>query len=156
MDSRSAGARSSAETSDTLDSVGSGRAAETRERVESRNAAAIDARRDGAAPPRIAEDTARIRTDGKFFAAGSERFEFRGVTYGTFAPREDGARFPPRAQLERDLARMREVGFSVVRSYTVPSDVGSHSVSAARTAITPSGLWPSDHGGVVSRLELRR
>jgi glycosyltransferase involved in cell wall biosynthesis len=64
----------------------------------------------------------RITVDGKFFAAGSERFEFRGVTYGTFAPRDDGARFPPRAQLEHDLAMMREVGFNVLRTYTVPSD----------------------------------
>ena len=36
----------------------------------------------------------RVRVDGKFFAAGDERFLFRGVTYGTFAPRSDGALFP--------------------------------------------------------------
>jgi GT2 family glycosyltransferase len=60
--------------------------------------------------------------DGKFFAAGDERFDFRGVTYGTFAPRKDGARFPERAQIERDLAMIREAGFSVLRTYTLPSD----------------------------------
>jgi glycosyltransferase involved in cell wall biosynthesis len=64
----------------------------------------------------------RVRVDGKFFAAGAERFEFRGVTYGTFAPRSDGARFPNRSQIERDLAAMREVGFTVVRTYTLPPD----------------------------------
>jgi GT2 family glycosyltransferase len=64
----------------------------------------------------------RVRVDGKFFEAGGERFEFRGVTYGTFAPRADGARFPEREQLGRDLARIREAGFSVVRTYTVPPD----------------------------------
>jgi glycosyltransferase involved in cell wall biosynthesis len=60
--------------------------------------------------------------DGKFFAAGGERFEFRGVTYGTFAAREDGARFPARTQMEWDLAAMREVGFTVLRTYTLPPE----------------------------------
>jgi O-antigen biosynthesis protein len=64
----------------------------------------------------------RIRIDGKLFAAGAERFEFRGVTYGTFAPRGDGAPFPEAAQIQDDFAAMREVGFSVVRTYTVPTD----------------------------------
>jgi glycosyltransferase involved in cell wall biosynthesis len=68
----------------------------------------------------LAED--QVTVDGKFFAAGGERFEFRGVTYGTFAPREDGARFPGRTRIGRDFASMREVGFSVVRTYTVPPD----------------------------------
>ena len=65
---------------------------------------------------------ARVRVDGKFFAVGGERFHFRGVTYGTFVPRADGARFPQREQIERDLAMIREAGFSVVRTYTLPSD----------------------------------
>ncbi len=64
----------------------------------------------------------RVRVDGKFFAADGERFEFRGVTYGTFAPRSDGAQFPDRTQVARDFAHMREVGFSVIRTYTLPSD----------------------------------
>lgn len=71
-------------------------------------------------------DPARLRlpveVDGKFFAAGGERFEFRGVTYGTFAPRGDGALFPEREQLDRDLAKIRAAGFSVVRTYTLPTD----------------------------------
>jgi O-antigen biosynthesis protein len=71
-------------------------------------------------PEALAGD--RVRVDGKFFEAAGERFEFRGVTYGTFAPRADGARFPEREQIERDLARIREAGFSVVRTYTVPPD----------------------------------
>jgi len=64
----------------------------------------------------------RIRTDGKFFGAGGERFPLRGVTYGTFAARGDGSQFPPRRQLERDIAAMREVGFNVLRTYTLPTD----------------------------------
>jgi O-antigen biosynthesis protein len=64
----------------------------------------------------------RVRTDGKFFAVGDGRFPFRGVTYGTFQPRGDGARFPERNQVKRDFAAMREHGFSVVRTYTAPPD----------------------------------
>lgn len=63
-----------------------------------------------------------VRVDGKFFAVAGRRFEFRGVTYGTFAPRRDGALFPKRVQIERDLAAMREAGFSVVRTYTPPAE----------------------------------
>jgi GT2 family glycosyltransferase len=66
--------------------------------------------------------TGPVEVDGKFFAVGGERFEFRGVTYGTFAPRDDGAPFPEREQLERDMAAMRSSGFSVVRTYTLPSE----------------------------------
>jgi glycosyltransferase involved in cell wall biosynthesis len=63
----------------------------------------------------------RIRVDGKHFATTAGRFAFRGVTYGTFEPRApDAARFPPRAQVERDFAAMREAGFTVVRTYTPP------------------------------------
>jgi glycosyltransferase involved in cell wall biosynthesis len=64
----------------------------------------------------------RTRVDGKFFAVGGERFVFRGVTYGTFEPRDDGAQFPERSQIQRDLAHMREVGFTVIRTYTLPSE----------------------------------
>jgi glycosyltransferase involved in cell wall biosynthesis len=66
--------------------------------------------------------TGPVEVDGKFFAAGGQRFDFRGVTYGTFAPRADGALFPEPERLDRDLAMMRAAGFSVVRTYTVPTD----------------------------------
>jgi hypothetical protein len=64
----------------------------------------------------------RVRVDGKFFALGRRRFDFRGVTYGTFVRRADGARFGEREQVKLDFARMREAGFSVVRTYTTPPD----------------------------------
>jgi GT2 family glycosyltransferase len=65
----------------------------------------------------------RVTVDGKFFACGEQRFDFHGVSYGTFAPRPgDGAQFPERAVLARDLAAMRDHGFTVVRTYTAPSD----------------------------------
>ena len=64
----------------------------------------------------------RITVDGKFFALGRERFPFRGVTYGTFAPRADGSRFPERQVVKQDFAQLREAGFTVVRTYTAPPD----------------------------------
>ena len=64
----------------------------------------------------------RVRVDGKHFACGDRRFRFRGVTYGTFEPRGDGCQFPEREQAKEDFAAMREAGFSVVRTYTLPPD----------------------------------
>ena len=73
----------------------------------------------------------RLVVDGKFFAqdntrfsftAGEERFTFRGVTYGTFAPRADGAAFPERARLRNDFELIADAGFTVVRTYTLPPD----------------------------------
>ena len=72
--------------------------------------------------PSASPSTGQVEVDGKFFAVGGQRFEFRGVTYGTFAPRADGALFPERERLERDLATIRVADFSVVRTYTVPTD----------------------------------
>jgi O-antigen biosynthesis protein len=66
--------------------------------------------------------TGRVRLDGKFFAIGSQRFDMRGVTYGTFAPRADGALFPELPRLKRDLQAMRAAGFNVVRTYTAPPE----------------------------------
>ena len=64
----------------------------------------------------------RIEVDGKFFALDGGRFTFRGVTYGSFAPRADGMRFPARDRIKSDFASMCEAGFNVVRTYDEPSD----------------------------------
>src|SRR5688572_13098759 len=67
--------------------------------------------------------TGRVTIDGKFFALEGRRFDFRGVTYGTFEPRSsDGARFPEREQIKTDFESMREAGFTVVRTYTAPPE----------------------------------
>ncbi|MDQ3102379.1 MAG: glycosyltransferase family 2 protein [Actinomycetota bacterium] len=68
----------------------------------------------------VAAPSHHVRTDGKFFATGSTRFDFRGVTYGTFAPRDDGAQFPDQVTIRRDMEMMRDAGFTVVRTYTLP------------------------------------
>src|SRR5437764_893434 len=64
----------------------------------------------------------RVQTDGKQFALDGKRFLFRGVTYGTFGQREDGALFPDREQVKQDFCAMHEAGFTVVRTYTPPPD----------------------------------
>ena len=65
---------------------------------------------------------ARVAVDGKFFTLGGERFHFSGVTYGTFKPREDGARYPERGRIKRDFIDIADNGFTVVRTYTAPPD----------------------------------
>src|SRR6266705_6389719 len=61
-----------------------------------------------------------IEVDGKYFKAAGARFPFRGVIYGTFAQRNDGALFPEIEQLRADLGSIAAAGFTVVRTYTTP------------------------------------
>ncbi|MGH9021969.1 MAG: glycosyltransferase [Acidimicrobiia bacterium] len=66
---------------------------------------------------------ARVRVDGKQFAVDERRFNFHGVSYGTFRPRpEDGARFPELDRVKRDFSAMQQAGFTVVRTYTTPPE----------------------------------
>jgi O-antigen biosynthesis protein len=63
----------------------------------------------------------RIIVDGKFLKAGNRRFLVKGVTYGTFAPGEDGCQFPASSMMRRDFAAMARAGFNTVRLYTPPT-----------------------------------
>jgi O-antigen biosynthesis protein len=56
---------------------------------------------------------------GRWVTAGDRKLYVRGVTYGTFRPR-DGSSFPPRATVERDFSTMARHGLNAVRTYTVP------------------------------------
>src|SRR5438094_384064 len=71
-------------------------------------------------PPAQPDD--RVRVDGKQFSLRGRRFAFRGVTYGTFRPREDGERFPERGPAKLDFHAIAGAGFTVVRTYTAPPD----------------------------------
>jgi len=62
----------------------------------------------------------RPRVVGKSFYVGDERVNLRGVSYGTFRARADGAQFPETATVEADLASMASSGVNVLRTYTVP------------------------------------
>ncbi|MGH2810010.1 MAG: glycosyltransferase, partial [Actinomycetota bacterium] len=68
------------------------------------------------------EFSERVTIDGKYFALRGARFAFHGVTYGTFAPRDDGALFPDRSQIKKDFHMMAESGITVVRTYTEPPE----------------------------------
>src|SRR5687768_1723761 len=57
---------------------------------------------------------------GKFLFIGDEKLYVRGVTYGTFRPREDGSEFPEPAVVENDFAMMAANGVNAVRTYSMP------------------------------------
>jgi glycosyltransferase involved in cell wall biosynthesis len=61
-----------------------------------------------------------IEVQGKFFFAGGKKHFVKGVTYGPFAPGEDGKQFPPRATVETDFALMASMGANTLRVFTVP------------------------------------
>jgi GT2 family glycosyltransferase len=62
----------------------------------------------------------RVVLDGKFFRLGEARFPVKGVTYGPFAPGDDGVPFPAPEQAARDFAGIHDLGANVVRVYEVP------------------------------------
>src|SRR2546430_13363039 len=62
----------------------------------------------------------RVRVDGKFFAHGSRRLRFHGVTYGPFAPNQHDEPFPTPRQVRDDFQRMRDAGLNAIRTYHLP------------------------------------
>ena len=66
------------------------------------------------------EPQPRPQVKGRFFASGEEKTYLKGVTYGTFAPDENGDQFPAQDVVRRDFHAMVEHGFNTVRTYTVP------------------------------------
>jgi glycosyltransferase involved in cell wall biosynthesis/exo-beta-1,3-glucanase (GH17 family) len=62
----------------------------------------------------------RVEVDGKHLALGGRPFKVRGVTYGGFRPRADGAGFPETDRISTDLQAMAAAGLNVVRTYTLP------------------------------------
>ena len=68
----------------------------------------------------VSSTSMRATVAGKFLQLGPKRFWVKGVSYGTFAPDENGRHFPPPARVSEDFALMRCAGVNVVRTYTVP------------------------------------
>ena len=62
----------------------------------------------------------RVGAIAKFFFDGAEKFYVKGVTYGPFRPDADGHYLGNPAQLDRDLAQMREIGINLLRIYHAP------------------------------------
>lgn len=103
--------------------------------------------RDVTLQTRVDEPVSRchhpITVDGKFFRRGDTRFDFRGVTYGTFRPRSsDAQQFPEASRVHEDLAAIERAGFTVVRTYVEPrgdvlESIGEHGLH------TLAGIfWP--------------
>jgi ABC-type multidrug transport system fused ATPase/permease subunit/GT2 family glycosyltransferase len=67
-----------------------------------------------------ADALAGVTAAGKFLAVGGEKLYVRGVTYGTFAPDDDGRLFPPEGQVDDDFRVMARNGVNAVRIYTSP------------------------------------
>ncbi|MDX2165657.1 MAG: glycosyltransferase [Deltaproteobacteria bacterium] len=65
-------------------------------------------------------EAGRLSARGKFFFRGAEKQFLQSVTYGPFAPGEDGTQFPRPALAQRDFALMRELGANAIRTFTVP------------------------------------
>jgi GT2 family glycosyltransferase/sugar lactone lactonase YvrE len=61
-----------------------------------------------------------VVASGKFLSAGDARFLIKGVTYGTFAPDEQGSQFPSPARIAEDFRLMAGLGINTVRTYTPP------------------------------------
>jgi glycosyltransferase involved in cell wall biosynthesis len=62
----------------------------------------------------------RVRAVAKFFFEGDRKFFVKGVTYGPFRPDAEGHYFGQPAQVEKDLALMRQIGLNLSRVYHVP------------------------------------
>jgi O-antigen biosynthesis protein len=61
-----------------------------------------------------------VTVRGKFFYVGEEKFTVKGVTYGPFAPDEDGQEYFDETKTDRDCADIIASGFNVIRTYTTP------------------------------------
>lgn len=53
---------------------------------------------------------------------GNEKWMLNGVSYGPFKPNSRGESYPDDAQLARDFAHIKALGFNTVRVYDLPSD----------------------------------
>jgi O-antigen biosynthesis protein len=64
-------------------------------------------------------ETRRPTIHGRSIQVGGRKLHVRGVTYGTFRPR-DGVRFPAPEQARRDLEEMAAAGANAFRTYVPP------------------------------------
>jgi GT2 family glycosyltransferase len=80
--------------------------------------------------------------DGKFFARGSQRLRVRGVTYGPFAPNDEGEPFPALDRVSDDFLRMRAAGINALRTYHVPPEWLLHLADEHSLAVFVDVPWP--------------
>src|SRR3712207_2860272 len=61
-----------------------------------------------------------VSVDGRHLRRDGRPYRVRGMSYGSFAPRPDGARFPQADVIMTDIAAMARCGLNTVRTYSVP------------------------------------
>ena len=66
------------------------------------------------------DGTSRVRTDGKFFRLGREKWFVKGFSYGPFAPDSHGEALPEAADAARDFATIHAMGGNAIRVYYPP------------------------------------
>ena len=71
-------------------------------------------------PPVVLPLSDRVTVDGKYFCLGGKKFFLKGVTYGPFAPDDDGVTFGSHEQTTRDFELICELGANVLRVYYPP------------------------------------
>lgn len=62
----------------------------------------------------------RVQADGKHLRLADTRWLSKGVAYGSFLPRSDGARYPEPDRLRADLEAIAALGLNTVRTYDLP------------------------------------
>jgi O-antigen biosynthesis protein len=93
---------------------------ETRGRISN----LVISRRLGEPQPRARQSTSMksARARGKFLFAGEQKLCVRGVTYGPFAARADGAEYPGPATVAWDFNQMKRNSVNAIRVYSVPPE----------------------------------
>lgn len=69
---------------------------------------------------RIESPARRVTATGRHLLRGDDPLRVHGVTYGSFTPRGDGARFPEASVVTSDFAAMQRLGIDTVRTYELP------------------------------------
>lgn len=101
-------------------------------------------------------DPGRVTVDGRHLRRNGAPFRVKGVTYGSFRARADGALFPEARQIEADLDAVARHGFTTVRTYTLPP-VELLDAAAERGLTVLAGLHYDDWRSVTgSRRSVRR
>jgi len=83
-----------------------------------------------------------VFVDGKFFRAGEKKFFVKGVSYGPFAVDGSNNALPPREQVERDFALIREMHANTVRVYTPPPEWFLDVAAEQGLRVLIDILWP--------------
>ncbi len=93
---------------------------------------------------RVEVSADRVRRDGKFFRIGADKFFVKGVTYGPFAPGEDGQPFASPELTAKDFAQIRELGANCVRVYHVPPPWFLDLAESSGVKVLVDVAWPKN------------